>query len=639
MRTKSAKHVRRSGKRPRHRVAPIAEAHRPSRYLPALAGLFVVLTVASPLLFTSRGFNLDLTNNLWLGNVQRYDVLHGIFPTYFTNTTGDGIFNPIYAFYGGSVYAVLGVFTFLLGGSVVAAQDLLTVAAIGAAYGGIYWIGRQYGLSTWYAQTPALAFTTSAYFVTDLYGRGDWLEFIAVSSIPLVVAGALDRLYRGHWTFRSLVLFTSAVFVFTGSHNITLLWGTLFLVAAGLILLVFCGKGPLSWSSVRSLAVVGLLATLVNGWALIPDLLYASKSAGTLVGRVNTFFFDSWTVVLSPLRVVPKQSTTPALFVQSPLWFIAWSVLGGGLLLLVNRRSSVARPWLAVLVLLALTLGVILLNPLWAHMPRPLLFIQFPYRLNNYVALSAAALTGATLLMSKRGPTVDHSRVPAQALRYSLAFVVLVSFASCVWQLWVPNTVSSVGVYANRSAAATSPFQLPLSWYELLQYSDRSEPVIAVTPGRDVSFSPLLVDADGSGLRAKVLVPPGTAPFLTNIVAGPYLANIGGGIERVGRSAGGYAVVRRIAPGRGRVAVVIETAASLGVVLGRTLSVISVLLLLLIIGIVARRRSTGSDPPSTERRIELRARQFERGRHGRHRYWPRKLPRGLSTPDCPASSV
>src|ERR1022692_1949425 len=212
MRTKSAKHVRRSGKRPRHRVAPIAEAHRPSRYLPALAGLLVVLTVASPLLFTSRGFNLDLTNNLWLGNVQHYDVLHGIFPTYFTNTTGDGIFNPIYAFYGGSVYAVLGVLTFLLGGSVVAAQDLLTVAAIGAAYGGIYWIGRQYGLSTWYAQAPALAFTTSAYFVTDLYGRGDWLEFIAVSSIPLVVGGALDRLYRGHWTFRSLVLFTSAVF-------------------------------------------------------------------------------------------------------------------------------------------------------------------------------------------------------------------------------------------------------------------------------------------------------------------------------------------------------------------------------------------------------------------------------------------
>ena len=73
--------------------------------------------------FDRARLNLDLTNNLWLGNVQRLDVFHGIFPSYFTNTA-DGIFNPFFAFYGGSMYALLGVLSVLLGGSVVGAQDL-----------------------------------------------------------------------------------------------------------------------------------------------------------------------------------------------------------------------------------------------------------------------------------------------------------------------------------------------------------------------------------------------------------------------------------------------------------------------------------------------------------------------------------
>ena len=196
--------------------------------LGSLVGVLLVLTIASPLLLTSRGFNLDLTNNLWLGSVQRASVLHGFFPSYFTNTTQDGVFDPMFAFYGGPVYTVLGVVGFLLGGNMVIAQDVLTVVAIASAYGGIYWIGRTATLSVWNSHIPSVAFVSCAYYVTDLYGRGDWLEFLAISSIPLVVAGAFDRLSRGRWTVGSLLLFSGGVIVFTGAHNITLLWGSLF---------------------------------------------------------------------------------------------------------------------------------------------------------------------------------------------------------------------------------------------------------------------------------------------------------------------------------------------------------------------------------------------------------------------------
>ena len=57
-----------------------------------------------------------------------------------------------------------------------------------SAYGGFYWLGRLAGLGRFVAQVPALIFVTSAYYVTLIYGRGDWPEFVAVSSMPLLVA-------------------------------------------------------------------------------------------------------------------------------------------------------------------------------------------------------------------------------------------------------------------------------------------------------------------------------------------------------------------------------------------------------------------------------------------------------------------
>ena len=288
----------------------------------------------------------------------------------------------------------------------------MSVVAIGAAYGGLYWIGRQLGLSRVYAHAPSIAFTTCAYYVTDLYGRGDWLEFLAVSSIPLLVASALDRLGRGRFTLSSFVLFVSAAFVFTGSHNLTLLWGTVLLCLAVILVVVLCGRGPVTARSLMFLAAVAVLATLVNAWALLPDLLYSTKTAGTVVGPINSFFFDTWNVVFFPFRMVPKGSTTPALFVQAPVWFIAWSVLGGAAMLIWRRHlRSLGRPWTAMTLNTHYTaIVLVMVNPLWAHMPRPLSFIPFPYRLNSYLALATAGVTGVAALIIQRDRALDRQR-------------------------------------------------------------------------------------------------------------------------------------------------------------------------------------------------------------------------------------
>jgi hypothetical protein len=55
-------------------------------------------------------------------------------------------------------------------------------------------------------------------------------------------------------------------------------------------------------------------------------------------------------------------------------------------------------------------------------------------------------------------------------------------------------------------------------------------------------------------------------------MAGPQLVTIGGGIERVGRTATGMVVVRRVKPGDGPVRVVIQTADNLVIRAGRWMS-------------------------------------------------------------------
>jgi hypothetical protein len=49
-------------------------------------------------------------------------------------------------------------------------------------------LGRQFGLRGLIAHAPTLAVVTSAYYITDLYGRGAWTEFIALSAMAAVRA-------------------------------------------------------------------------------------------------------------------------------------------------------------------------------------------------------------------------------------------------------------------------------------------------------------------------------------------------------------------------------------------------------------------------------------------------------------------
>ena len=91
------------------------------------------------------------------------------------------------------------------------------------AYGGMTWLSVQFGLRGWRSQIPGLVVVTGAYFVSDLAGRGDLGEFVAVAAVPLLLAAGRSVFVAQRVRARDLIAVIGAVFLLSGSNNITLL--------------------------------------------------------------------------------------------------------------------------------------------------------------------------------------------------------------------------------------------------------------------------------------------------------------------------------------------------------------------------------------------------------------------------------
>ena len=474
--------------------------------------------------------------------------------------------------------------------------------AIAGAYVGTLWLGLQFGLRGWLAHAPALTLVTSAYYITDLYGRGAWPEFIAVSSIAPLAASGVYLTRAPAWRPWPVLVFVVSAVIFTGSHNITLLWGTTIAVVTLLVVWLVLGRPRrLPYRRLAMVAGLGITATLVNSWYLLNDVAHSSDveiyadASGKFVANA-TSVFDTPAVLLNPLRHVPAASTTPALYVQAPVWFLTWGLLAGILLRGRSASRALRRAWTGATALVALLLGMILLKPFWEHVPNPWLQIQFPLRLNSYLvyAIAGLVLVGALALqrVARNGP-----RRAILPLRLALAAVMAISLGLCVWQQWHPQPVA----LKNRSEALKSANVLPPGWYDPGSFLDGRAPVVPVPPGRNLTIPPSQVKGDH--FAAVMNVPPGPQPIQTNIGAGNYLVRIAG-LEWLGRSVGGDAVVRRPHGGSGPLRVAVETAHSRAIELGRLLSILAILAILAVLVVTGVRtyrttRSTLGDPSDT----------------------------------------
>jgi len=557
-----------------------------------LLGAVAVLVVGGPMFFTRGGYSEDFTNTLWLIWVAGHHFGHSLWPSFFLNVDAaggiNGIFNPEFAFYGGPLFTTTGALSALLFNHATIAYALVTAAALCAAYGGCWWLARQCGLRGVLAHVPAIVMLTGSYYVTDLYGRGAWSEFVAVSSIPLVIASVCDLLRARRWRVLSVVLLVVSVVAFTGSHNITLEWGVL--VSVVVAACMFLAYRPLGvpWRRVLGVASLMLVAAGVNGWFLAPDIAYASRTliASSPFNWSYTSFFETPGVLFYPLREVPVQSSTPALFVQAPVWFLAWALIAAAWLWRDAAMAGLRRAFTVVGVGMCIVLVLLLFEWPWEHLPHQLQDVQFPYRLNAYVLLLSVGLViiGA-LALQRLGARHARSQGALWSIRTLLVQAVVFSVILCVWQLWAPNTAQT-NWYRKRDEALVSVTTVPTTWYAPPDYSDNSLPLVAVASNRVIYIDARQLNAAGDGVSADIDVPSGPGPIATNILGGPYLVDVSG-LRVVGRTADNQLAVERLHPGSGKVHVVIGTRLSRAVVLGRVLTVASVIAILALLGWIA----------------------------------------------------
>jgi hypothetical protein len=560
---------------------------------PALAALvttMVAVALAWPMIATSAGMNQDWPNHLWYLWQQSLNIKRDGVPSLFV-TQGARIFYPFYAFYGGTLYALGGLGSLLLGNAPVKAYVLSYIAGLLSAMGGFYWMSRMVGIGRWFAHVPGFVFVTAAYVLTDMYARGAWPEFIAVCSIPLVVAAAIavlraDRLRPAH-----AVALALATIILFGSHNITMLWGStyLVLVAATLFVCVPAARAIVTRGGLIRLVGVMAPSIMVNAWFLLPALAYASR---TFAGQGNPELLRSTSILVDVERLftfsrasavsnIPGETYAPDFALSLPLLPIAWTLL----VPLANVRRAAGNAFMRVTMVLigwGLVFGIVMTHAgLIEALPGPYEFVQFQYRLLSYVLLSLCAA-----MMTILAYLAHTEAVGGKIFKLALVPALIVAAIGAAGQVAAyPRTIP------DRNVVFSPAQQPPSTMYSLNDYYDVSLPLVP-TPPLTLFFPPAAVRQDRIALPYQSSL-DGQA-VQTNLLAAPYLVSVKGA-SVIGRIANGAIALRLPSRPRSSRVVTLSRSSRLPIIAGSVISVVGVagLLSILLWTLVGEVRSRG----------------------------------------------
>ncbi len=554
-----------------------------------LLPLAVLLMIGAPALFTTKGFIDDWVNHLWLTWMQSREISATGHPSLFLNAEPLGVFYPNFAFYGGTLYA-LGGYLMVLTGAPVGVFVAMIMAAFATAYGGSYWVARQGGLTGVASHLPAIVVVTGAYYLSVAYGRGSWPELVATSMVPMVIACGLHIVRRGP-NARSVLGLAVATVIWSGSHNITFEWGTIFLaaIAASLVVAWFSQLTALHGRRVGVVLGVMALAVMVNGWFLLPDLTYALHTQIAQYRAIDpaiSGIFSPLSIVFDPFRARATDSTyLRAHFTELPVLVIVWLVVA----LLALWRARMGKEIRRMTVLLSLVFAGLLLllvdESVWKHLPATLAVIQFTFRLETYIVMAIAGLVVVALM----GMRTHHDARGMSGLSALLVGIVLFGLGLGVWQVWNSDAYyypTSPHYLANRSSVLHYPHHTPPTWYETGQFRDVEDQVVP-TDG-EVRLDPALVK--GESTTQTVTVPTGEGPLASNIAASADMVSVQG-LRIAGRTAEGFLALERPLDGSRVVRLSVSRADTMPMELGPLVTLIGVLGLAgaLITGFVLRR--------------------------------------------------
>jgi hypothetical protein len=486
-----------------------------TRRLPVLGVAVLVLGALTwPLLLTHSGFAPgDWEHHLWLMWHQSISIKSNHFPSFFLNSDYS-VFYPVYAFYGGTLYAVTGLLSLALGGAPVSAYVLVYLLDFTAAFGGWYWLGRMAGVGRWLAMIPGLIFISSAYYVLVAYPQGDWPELTGVSMIPVMLAAGLSVLRADRLRIGAGIALAASVALFFGAHNLTMLLAltTLSITALLVCVCVPDARRTLTRRGVARVAGVTVPAALVSSWYLLPLLVYHSSA------RISTEYLqdreelkeNAWLVGVKHLFTF---SRTAAPGMSLPTLAIVWVLAG----IVILPRGARDRMWVRLLLIcsgMALVIGIAMTHPgLILALPRLYTQIQYSYRLEAYVLLGLCGAILAALVLAGGGSRCPPGSATGRSARVWLWMAVPVCAVS------LGGAVQQLGSleYPGQDRYVTLEHFGEVVTGDNRDYDDVSEPVIA---GRSLAT----IDIPAESVHAD------RASFVTHLRPGTLIAtNIGGG--------------------------------------------------------------------------------------------------------------
>ena len=211
------------------------------------------------MLVTRDGFGLDYPNHVWLVWAQGQSIgAHG-FPAYFLNAPeAGGVFNPFFAFYGGTLYSAAGALSALLGDRAIVAYTLVSLVCVGGGLRGAG-VARPPARGAHLDGARAGGLLRHQRLLRDgaLRARrvvGVRRRLLAARCWPPPACGspARTRFELGP----CFALWVAAVW-WSGSHNITLAWGSRRRSR--------CCSSPCSWRACGWR--LGRVAVVLSGWA------------------------------------------------------------------------------------------------------------------------------------------------------------------------------------------------------------------------------------------------------------------------------------------------------------------------------------------------------------------------------------
>jgi hypothetical protein len=566
----------------------------PRSWLGVIAGVampvLLIGALAWPLLFTDKVFNQDWDNHLWYMWHQSLALRAHHFPSLYLNYSG-GIFYPYYAFYGGTLYAVAGALSLVLGNAPLQTYVLTYLLGFAAAYGGWYWMARTFGVRGWRAHVPGLIFITSAPYLTTIYGFADWPEFLAISVMPLMIASGISVLRSPRpRTWPSIALAGSSV-MFYGSHALTAIWGTTILALLAFAMIVGIPSVRHKMTRTAVARVIGLVgpALLVSAWFLLPAAVYESQTvAAESYPHFRALLQSSMYTVAATHLFTLSRAKIPGtvLTLALPVLAIAWVFVTLGALSLTRRRGPWMRALLVVAGATSLLLAIMTHAGLILALPRIYSILQYSFRLDSFVVMGVSGALLIALVLAAEGGR--------KLTRWSwwLAPIALVSLVGALRQ------IDTYKHGRDRNASVAS-YASPLYEQEgLLAYVDDRLPLVR-TPLPRVDFPSTKVPGDHV---VAMIQPPVGRRIDTNLRASPDLIHISGakivGVDQQANDVLEVSSKPRSSPpaadhghdlAPASVRIVVGPANSLPVVLGRWLTIVALIVLVVELGLIVVR--------------------------------------------------